>query len=326
MEAIWDWGLNFIMGLQKITCKPLDWLAFFIHYVFNTPVYIFMMLLYCWCINMHKGMKIGTTVLLSCSINSAIKGVLKAPRPYQYSSSNLDLETYVPEPTKDPVTGKSIYSDSPVFRIEEDGFSTPSGHSQCAAAFWPLVAADMKWKKVWKVLLAVLLPLLVAISRNYLGVHYPTDVLMGLGIGYIFSIGCLLFGNKIEALFKKLHKMYRILIIALITVVLNFLCPHDTSMAGAFFGFVVGYILMDDGKKFDASEGKWWQKLLRLGFGAVVLGVVYLGLKFIFPGKYEPWGQFCRFIRYGLTGFCMTFVCPLLFVLCKLGKPEPKGE
>ncbi|MBR1840621.1 MAG: phosphatase PAP2 family protein, partial [Alphaproteobacteria bacterium] len=60
----------------------------------------------------------------------------------------------------------------------------------------------------WKVLLAVLLPLLVAISRNYLGVHYPTDVLMGLGIGYIFSIGCLLFGNKIEALFKKLHKMF----------------------------------------------------------------------------------------------------------------------
>ena len=271
-------------------------------------------------------MKIGTTVLLSCSINSAIKGALKAPRPYQYSSSNFNPETYKPGKLLDPETGKSVYSDSPVFRVEESGYSTPSGHSQCAAAFWPMFAADMKWKKVWKILLAILLPLLVAISRNYLGVHYPTDVLMGLCVGYIFAVGSLLWGNKISSLFKKLNKIYRILILAVITVILNLLCPEDTSMAGAFFGFTVGYILMDDGKKFDASEGKWWQKLLRLCFGAVLVGIIYLGLKMVFPGKEAPWGQFCRFIRYGLTGFFITFVCPLLFVLCKLGKPESASK
>ena len=320
--SIWDWGITFIQGLQKISCKPLAWLALLLHYVFNTPIYLFILLLYCWCINMHKGMKIGTTVLLSCSINGAIKGVLKAPRPYQYSSSSFDPATYKPGEMIDPATGKSIYADSPVFRVEESGYSTPSGHSQCASAFWPLFAADMKWKKIWKILLAVLLPCLVAISRNYLGVHYPTDVLMGLGIGYIFSIGCLLFSNKISALFNKLNKIYRILVIAVITVILNFLCPEDTSMAGAFFGFIVGYILMDNGKKFDASKGKWWQKLLRLGFGAFVIGVIYLGLKMVFPGKEEPWGQLCRFIRYGLSGFFITFVCPWLFRLCKLGEPE----
>ena len=64
--SIWDWGITFIQGLQKISCKPLDWLALLLHYVFNTPIYLFILLLYCWCINMLKGMKIGTTFLLSC--------------------------------------------------------------------------------------------------------------------------------------------------------------------------------------------------------------------------------------------------------------------
>nr|MCR4790756.1 hypothetical protein [Treponemataceae bacterium] len=122
MEAVWEWGINFIKDLQTISCKPLDAIAFFIHYVFNTPIYILLMLIICWIVDMHKGIKIGSTLLISCSINGAIKDVLKAPRPYQYSSSNFNADTYVP--------GKGIvdYSDSPVFRIEEGGYSTPSGH------------------------------------------------------------------------------------------------------------------------------------------------------------------------------------------------------
>ena len=136
----------------------------------------------------------------------------------------------------------------------------------------------------------------------------------------MFAGAAILWGGKIEALFSKLNKIYQILILAVITVILNFLSPEDTSMPGAFFGFTVGYVLL--GKRFDAKEGKWWHKILRLVVGGIMVGIVYLGLKKIFPGRDAPWGQFCRFIRYGICGIMITFVEPVIFVLLKIAKKE----
>jgi undecaprenyl-diphosphatase len=60
--------------------------------------------------------------------------------------------------------------------------SFPSGHSATAFAFATGACAESR------VLTPVLLPLAgaVAYSRVYTGVHYPSDVLAGAGIG----IGC----------------------------------------------------------------------------------------------------------------------------------------
>ncbi len=68
----------------------------------------------------------------------------------------------------------------------EDGFSFPSGHVTAAAAGMTAISL-MKGKKF--VLPSVLVVLLMAISRNYLMAHYPSDVLVaaiiGLASGFI---------------------------------------------------------------------------------------------------------------------------------------------
>lgn len=328
---IWNWGIEFIKALQSTPgSKVWDALCLFVHYVFNTPIYLLIILIYAWLIDMHKSMKLGSTLLISCGINSALKGFLKCPRPYQYSSSAFDPSTYVP--------GKSVdYSDSPIFKVAEDGYSTPSGHSQTAGTFWPIFASIFHAKPnatkternmllTGKILLAILVPVAVALSRNYVGVHYPTDTLGGVLLGFVFAVCVILLSKKVSELYYKIpRKSLKILVFALIAVVMNAISMSDTSMAGAFFGFSTGYALLDDGKLFDAKSGNWWQKLLRCLMGLAIIGIIYLGLKKVFPDKTVPvWGQLCRFVRYGLTGFALTYICPRLFVLCKLATPENK--
>jgi membrane-associated phospholipid phosphatase len=72
------------------------------------------------------------------------------------------------------------------------GYSFPSGHSLISLVLYGILAyllfqniKDRAWR-IRTTLLLILLPLLIGISRIYLGVHYPSDVLAGwaLAIGW----------------------------------------------------------------------------------------------------------------------------------------------
>lgn len=75
--------------------------------------------------------------------------------------------------------------------ISEGSLSYPSGHSMTAIAFYgflALLVIRTKVKSYLKVLInlvLIVLILVVGISRIYLGVHYPSDVLAGFWTGLI---------------------------------------------------------------------------------------------------------------------------------------------
>lgn len=82
--------------------------------------------------------------------------------------------------------------------IEETGYSFPSGHSMvsfiCYGMLWMFLFLFFRavWPKVMLTLLAVALILLIGISRIYLGVHYPSDVLAGFAAGGAWLVICLM--------------------------------------------------------------------------------------------------------------------------------------
>lgn len=81
----------------------------------------------------------------------------------------------------------------PLLIPRPDDFSFPSGHT--AASFAVVVALLLAGeRKLWKPALA--LAVLIAFSRMYLYVHYPTDILGGMVVGGVSGyIGCLAVGK-----------------------------------------------------------------------------------------------------------------------------------
>ena len=95
-------------------------------------------------------------------VNILVKNVVARPRPYEVAN----------------------FTDLLVHKLSDNSF--PSGHTSYAATFATIVTLLNKNKalKVFTNLLAVLM----AFSRLYLYVHFPTDVLAGAVFGIIIGI------------------------------------------------------------------------------------------------------------------------------------------
>jgi undecaprenyl-diphosphatase len=82
--------------------------------------------------------------------------------------------------------------------VEVDSFSFPSGHAMVSILFYGLLAyllwvnVRQTWRAAWLIPpVAVLVILCIGLSRIYLGVHYPSDVLAGYTAGGLGLIGCM---------------------------------------------------------------------------------------------------------------------------------------
>jgi len=93
-----------------------------------------------------------------------------------------------------------------------DSYSFPSGHALYAACFYGvlawLVAARIRDRSlkilIW--VLAVMIALLIGLSRIYLGVHYPSDVIAGYAAAIVWVLTVIwadLLLKKKSSFFKK---------------------------------------------------------------------------------------------------------------------------
>jgi len=82
--------------------------------------------------------------------------------------------------------------------------SFPSGHSMMAAVVYLTLGSLMtrlvenRIVKIYVLTLALLVTILVGVSRVYMGVHYPTDVLAGWTAGLVWALLCWLVARRLQ--------------------------------------------------------------------------------------------------------------------------------
>ncbi|TVZ51401.1 phosphatase PAP2 family protein [Dokdonia sp. Hel_I_53] len=118
--------------------------------------------------------QLGLVMILALSSNILLKQVINRARP---SVEHL-------------VTVKTL--------------SYPSGHAMISMAFYGLLiylVAQFNMSKIYKVLiisLLIVLILSIGVSRIYLGVHYPSDIVGGFIAGFIWVVFCIMIFNLIK--------------------------------------------------------------------------------------------------------------------------------
>jgi membrane-associated phospholipid phosphatase len=97
-----------------------------------------------------------------------------------------------------------IRPDNPLIEGGVAGFSFPSGHALMSASFYGLLIyitwleVKIKWVRNLIVAFLVLLILTVSFTRIYLRVHYTTDVIAGLAIGFIWLVSSIALFNYVQ--------------------------------------------------------------------------------------------------------------------------------
>jgi Membrane-associated phospholipid phosphatase len=179
--------LTVLMFFQKLSSTFLDFIAeFFTVFGEALPPLAILLAIY-WCSSKKRGFALFTTLLCSLLTINIIKPVVRSDRPF----------------VKYPrIKGKRVATAT--------GFSFPSGHTVTAATFYPALALGQTKYRKRSLVLAFILSVLVGISRLYLGVHWPVDVVAGLAIGYLFTF-------LLYPVFDRLYDSRGIELFALIT-------------------------------------------------------------------------------------------------------------
>lgn len=79
--------------------------------------------------------------------------------------------------------------------ISEKSFSFPSGHALGSMVLYGFIAYELAthYPQFAKVIYSLTLVLItvIGISRLYLGVHWPTDIIAGYGVGFLWLMICI---------------------------------------------------------------------------------------------------------------------------------------
>ncbi|MEJ2745379.1 MAG: phosphatase PAP2 family protein [bacterium] len=168
--------VNLLYWINSHHCAFLDCLLWGISAVTDLYLLWFLLGVFVGLVDRTRGKRVAVCIFLALaltyvSVELVIKPLIARPRPFAALPGIRELDV--------SFTGKMV--DSP--------FSFPSGHcASSMAGAWILGAFYRRFRFPLCALV-----ILVAYSRIYLGVHYPSDCIAGLAVG----LGCALFSKRL---------------------------------------------------------------------------------------------------------------------------------
>jgi membrane-associated phospholipid phosphatase len=289
-------GTGAIEALQSVLSPSIDLLFIFFAFLGEHYIYMFLIAITYWCFNKRAGVQISYILLLSAYLNYWLKMSFKIDRP--------------------PSEYRIILND-------DVSYGFPSGHSQSAVTFWGW--SGLKIKKAWANIIFFALIFLVGLSRIYLRVHYPGDVLGGIIFGAVFLIVAYKAVPHLESKLGSVPSWLRDYLAPLISVLLFGLSlavfpdvarGNSALICGSLFGLSVGFSLESKRVNISVNVNRWI-KVIRSVVGLVIVFGLSLMISFVLNFLSLGAVVYVNFIKYAILAFAIAFITPLTFKFIK---------
>ena len=306
--------MEFLKWLQAQRTPLLDSVFSGITHLGEETFFIVVGILFFWCISKREGYFLLSTGLVGTVLNQFLKLLCRIPRPWVLDETFAIVESA---------------------RAEATGYSFPSGHTQMAAGLYGGIA---RWHRGWVRVIGIILALLIAFSRLYLGVHTPLDV----GVGLLMAAALVL------VLYPMMHKvtenerLMRILLGSMVLIAAGNLAyvtlypfpadvdaenlAHGLKQAYTTLGSLTGLLIaFEIERRYICFETKavWWVQIIKAVLGLVLLLAIKEGLKIPLRAILGT-----HHLGDGIRYFCLTMfagcVWPLSFQ--RLNKLSSKGK
>lgn len=308
--------MEFLYWLESIRTPVLDTFFATITHLGSETLFIVLAIVMFWCVNKRHGYYLMTVGFFGTLVNQFLKLACRVPRPWVRDPSFTIVEAA---------------------RADATGYSFPSGHTQSVTAVLGCSARTAK-NKLLRIVLVVLI-LLTALSRMYLGVHTPADVSVSLVIGTVMVFGFYpLFekgDEKPQLMFGAMGVLF-LLSVGFVLYAEFGRWPADIDAYNLEHGVENSYLLMGCSAAMVLScwierkyirfetKAKPVAQVLKVVLGLALVMAIKEGTKPVLNAIFDG-HTMARAVRYFLMVMFAACVWPLTFPWFQKGCPMTKG-
>ena len=287
--------------LESIRVPGLNELMLAVTYFGDEIAFLVTALILYWCVDKKQGYYILSVGFIGTLANQFLKLWFRIPRPW----------------VKDP--NFTILEQA---REGATGYSFPSGHTQSGVGTFGGIAYTAKNRIVR--ILAVVVAVLVPISRMYIGVHTPLDVMVAAAMAVVLIIVLrpVIFSHDGKYI-PWLLGIMTLLAVAYLCFVEFYPFPADVdaynlshglqnayTLLGSLVGLLVAYLVDEKWLHFP-TKAAWWAQILKVAIGLGLVLIIKSGMKIMLNGIFGELAG--RAVRYFLMVLMAGTVWPLTF-------------
>lgn len=293
--------MEFLYLLESVRMPVLNEFMLAITQLGEETAFLVIALIIFWCVDKYKGYYILSVGFVGTLVNQFLKLWYRIPRPWVIDKDFTILEAA---------------------REAASGYSFPSGHTQSAVGTFGAIAYTTQNRKIK--IAAVLIAVLVSLSRMYIGVHTPLDVFVSVAIAVILIVAMKsLVMDHFSSCFPYVFVGMMLMSVGFLGFVELYNFPADIdahnlasgrenayTLFGCLLGLLVVYTIDERWLNF-STKAVWWAQIGKVAGGLALVLAAKAGLKAPMNALFgELLG---RSIRYMLIVIVAGVLWPLSF-------------